>query len=50
MFLSRVIFFFPGPWLVWWKKDLRLSIGMHAGTTFLMQTLGTFVLLLNLVA
>lgn len=46
--LSRVIFFLPGPWLVWWKKDLRLSIGMHAGSTFLLQTLGTLALLLNL--
>ncbi|MFD9964438.1 CPBP family intramembrane glutamic endopeptidase [Amycolatopsis sp. NPDC058986] len=48
VFLSRVVFFFPGPWFVWRKKDLRVSIGMHAGTTFLLQTLGTLALLLNL--
>lgn len=48
VFLSRVIFGFPAPWFVWKKRDLRLSIGMHAGTTFLLQTLGTLALLLNL--
>lgn len=48
VFLSRIIFFLPAPWFVWKKKDLRLSIGMHAGTTLLMQTLGTIALLLNL--
>jgi CAAX protease family protein len=48
VFLSRIIFFSPGVWLVWRKQDLRLSIGMHAGTTFLLQTLGTLALLLNL--
>ena len=48
VFLSRVIFTFPAPWFVWKKRDLRLSIGMHAGTTFLMQTLGTLAVLLNL--
>jgi hypothetical protein len=47
--VSRVIFFLPGPWLVWRKKDLRLSIGMHVGTTFLMSTLGVLALALNLV-
>ncbi|WP_438484736.1 lysostaphin resistance A-like protein [Streptomyces sp. S186] len=49
VFLSRVIFFLPGPWCVWRKKDLRVSIGMHAGTNFLLGTLGTVALLLNLV-
>ncbi|UJB46195.1 CPBP family intramembrane metalloprotease [Streptomyces sp. A1-5] len=48
-FLSRVIFFLPGPWSVWRKKDLRVSIGMHAGTNFLLGTFGTIALLLNLV-
>jgi uncharacterized protein len=48
VFLSRVIFTFPAPWFVWKKHDLRLSIGMHAGTTFLLQTLGTLAVLLNL--
>ncbi|MEU5303994.1 lysostaphin resistance A-like protein [Streptomyces noursei] len=49
VFLSRVVFFLPGPWFAWRKKDLRVSIGMHAGTTFLLQTFGTLALLLNLV-
>ena len=48
VFVSRVIFAFPAPWFVWKTRDLRLSIGMHAGTTFLLQTLGTLALLLNL--
>jgi uncharacterized protein len=48
VFLSRIIFFFPAPWFVWRKQDLRLSIGMHAGTTFLLQMLGTLALLLGL--
>lgn len=48
VFLSRVIFFFPGPWFVWKKKDLRLSIGMHVGTTLLMSTFGTLALILGL--
>jgi membrane protease YdiL (CAAX protease family) len=47
VFLSRVIFFFPGPWFVWKKRDLRLSIGMHVGTTLLMSTLGTVALALG---
>ncbi|MGP8302170.1 lysostaphin resistance A-like protein [Streptomyces inhibens] len=49
VFLSRVIFFLPGPWFAWRKKDLRVSIGMHAGTNFLLGTFGTIALLLNLV-
>ncbi len=48
VFLSRIIFFLPGPWFAWRKKDLRVSIGMHAGLTFLLQTFGTIALLLNL--
>ncbi|MEV4108446.1 hypothetical protein [Nonomuraea sp. NPDC049695] len=47
--LSRLIFMFPGVWLVWRKKDLRLSIGMHPGTTFVTTTGGVIALLLNLV-
>lgn len=46
--LSRVIFFFPGPWFVWKKQDIRLSIGMHVGTTLLMSTTGTLALVLGL--
>lgn len=49
VFFSRVIFFFAGPWFVWRKKDLRISIGMHPGTTLLLQTFGTIALLFNLV-
>lgn len=48
-FLTRVIFMFAGFWLVWRKKDLRLSIGMHAGTTLLLQTLGVIAISMNLV-
>ncbi|WP_433789096.1 lysostaphin resistance A-like protein [Actinoplanes sp. CA-252034] len=47
--VSKVIFMFPAVWLVWRKRDLRLSIGMHAGTTLLMATAGTVALALNLV-
>lgn len=49
VFLSRVIFFFPGPWLVWKKKDIRLSIGMHVGVTSISATAGTIAIALNLV-
>ena len=48
-FLTRVIFMGAGIWLVWRKKDLRLSIGMHAGTTLLLQTLGVTAISMNLV-
>ncbi len=46
--VSRFLFTFAGYYLAWRKQDLRLSIGMHVGTTFLLQTLGTLALLLNL--
>lgn len=49
VFVSRLIFFLPGPWLVWKKKDLRLSIGMHVGVTSIAATLGTIAIALNLV-
>ncbi|WP_200953251.1 CPBP family intramembrane glutamic endopeptidase [Agromyces sp. Root81] len=49
VFVSRVIFFFPGPWLVWKKKDIRLSIGMHVGVTSIAATAGTIAIALNLV-
>ncbi|MBM7788990.1 CPBP family intramembrane glutamic endopeptidase [Tenggerimyces flavus] len=45
--LSRIIFAFAGFWLAWKKQDLRLSIGMHVGSAFILQTLGTVALLLN---
>ena len=47
--LSRVLYLLPGIWLVQRKKDLRLTIGMHAGTAFLFQSLGVVALLLNVV-
>ncbi|WP_163566556.1 CPBP family intramembrane glutamic endopeptidase [Fodinicola feengrottensis] len=47
-FISRVIFFLPGPLLVWWKKDLRLSIGMHPGTTLVLTAGGLIALIFNL--
>ncbi|WP_422773010.1 CPBP family intramembrane glutamic endopeptidase [Plantactinospora sp. WMMC1484] len=44
--LSKIIFLFPGVWLVWRKQDLRVSIGMHPGTCLLMATVGTLALIL----
>ena len=49
IFLSRLIYPFAGFWLAWRKQDLRLSIGMHAGMNFLLQTVGIIALSLNLV-
>ncbi|WP_369373116.1 CPBP family glutamic-type intramembrane protease [Promicromonospora sp. Populi] len=49
VFLSRVIFFLPGPWLVWKLKDIRLSIGMHVGTTLLLATLGPIAVILGVI-
>jgi uncharacterized protein len=49
VFFSRVIFFLPGPWLVWKKKDLRLTIGMHPGTTLLMSVVGVVALAFGVV-
>ncbi|MBB6037812.1 CPBP family intramembrane glutamic endopeptidase [Phytomonospora endophytica] len=47
--VSRVIFFLPGPWLVWRKKDIRLSIAMHVGVTTVLATLGVAAVALNLI-
>jgi len=47
--LSKVIFMLPAVWLVWRKRDLRISIGMHPGTALLMATVGTIALILGLV-
>lgn len=49
MFVSRVIFTFPGFWFAWRKKDIRLSIGMHVGVTSIVATLGTIAFALNLI-
>lgn len=46
-FFSRLVFSFAGFWLAWRKQDLRLSIGMHAGTNFLTQALGVIALSLG---
>jgi len=48
-FFSKLIFFFPGPWFVWKKKDIRLSIAMHVGTTAVSMVGGIIALALNLV-
>ncbi|MEU4620680.1 CPBP family intramembrane glutamic endopeptidase [Actinoplanes sp. NPDC023801] len=47
--VSKLVFLFPAVWLVWRKRDIRISIGMHAGTALLMASLGTLALMLNLV-
>jgi len=47
--LSKIVFMFPAVWLVWRKRDIRLSIGMHPGTALLMATIGTIALILGLV-
>jgi uncharacterized protein len=44
-FISRVIYLLPAIYFVWTKKDLRISIGAHVGTTFILQALGTLVLI-----
>jgi membrane protease YdiL (CAAX protease family) len=46
--LSKVIFMLPGVWLVWRKHDIRVSIGMHAGSALLMATVGTIAVILGL--
>lgn len=48
VFVSRVIFTFPGYWFAWRYKDIRLSIGMHVGVTSIVATLGTIAVALNL--
>lgn len=45
--LSKLVFLFPAVWLVWRKHDIRVSIGMHPGTTLLMATIGTVALMLG---
>ncbi|NUR73385.1 MAG: CPBP family intramembrane metalloprotease [Hamadaea sp.] len=47
--LSKLVFLFPGIWLVWRKHDIRLSIGMHPGSALLMATVGTVLVVLGLV-
>ncbi|WP_327095361.1 CPBP family intramembrane metalloprotease [Nocardia vinacea] len=49
VFISRVIFTFPGYWFVWQHKDIRLSIGMHVGVTSIVAMLGTAALALGLI-
>ncbi|MBB5917021.1 hypothetical protein BJY24_005933 [Nocardia transvalensis] len=47
-FVSRVLFTFPGYWLAWRHRDIRISIGMHVGSATILATLGTLALALNL--
>ncbi|WP_454199257.1 CPBP family intramembrane glutamic endopeptidase [Nocardia sp. Marseille-Q1738] len=49
VFVSRVIFTFPGYWFAWRHKDIRLSIGMHVGVTSIVATLGTIAFALNFI-
>lgn len=49
VFVSRVIFMFPGFWFAWRTKDIRVSIGMHVGVTSIMATFGALAVALNLV-
>ncbi|MFD0362682.1 hypothetical protein ACFQZZ_14655 [Nocardia sp. GCM10030253] len=49
VFVSRVIFTFPGYWFAWRNKDIRLSVGMHVGVTSIVATLGTVAVALNLI-
>ncbi|MFE3753867.1 CPBP family intramembrane glutamic endopeptidase [Nocardia tengchongensis] len=48
VFVSRVIFMFPGFWFAWRNKDIRLSIGMHVGVTSILATFGAIAVALNL--
>ncbi|WP_280182908.1 CPBP family intramembrane glutamic endopeptidase [Nocardia cyriacigeorgica] len=48
VFISRVLFTFPGYWLAWRYQDIRLSIGMHVGVTSLVATSGTAAFALGL--
>lgn len=45
--VSKLFFLFPGIWFAWRKKDIRISIGMHPGTTLLMATVGTIAVALG---
>ncbi|GAB2520934.1 lysostaphin resistance A-like protein [Nocardia heshunensis] len=49
VFVSRVIFMFPGFLFAWRTKDIRVSIGMHVGVTSTMAILGALAVTLNLV-
>ncbi|WP_406230454.1 CPBP family intramembrane glutamic endopeptidase [Nocardia sp. NBC_01009] len=49
VFVSRVIFTFPGFWLTWRKKDIRPAIGMHVGVDAILATFGTIAVALNLI-
>ena len=47
--ISRVVYLLPTFIFVWIKKDLRISIYVHAGTNFIMQTIGTLALIFNFI-
>jgi membrane protease YdiL (CAAX protease family) len=48
--LSRITYLLPAFILVRRNRDLRISVGAHAGTAVLLQTLGTLALMLNVVS
>ena len=50
VFLSRITYLLPAFIIVRRTNDLRVSMGTHAGTTFILQTFGTIALMLNVVS
>lgn len=50
VFLSRITYLLPAFVLVRRTKDLRVSIGAHAGTAFFLQVAGTIALFFNVVS
>ncbi|WP_063058901.1 CPBP family intramembrane glutamic endopeptidase [Nocardia sienata] len=49
VFVARVIFTFPGCWLTWRRRDIRLAIGMHVGVDSILAAFGTLAVALHLV-
>lgn len=47
--VSRIVFFFPGPWLVWKHEDIRLSIAMHVGNTAFLGTAAVIAIALGVI-
>ncbi|MFI6317496.1 type II CAAX prenyl endopeptidase Rce1 family protein [Nonomuraea sp. NPDC050556] len=42
--LSKLVFLYPGVWLAWKNKDIRISITMHPGSALLMTLVGIIAL------
>ncbi|MFI6387222.1 type II CAAX prenyl endopeptidase Rce1 family protein [Nonomuraea sp. NPDC050540] len=42
--LSKLVFLYPGVWLAWKEKDIRVSIAMHPGSALLMTVVGVIAL------